>query len=54
MLYVVTPQFAEQARILEKNWPGKWIEVFKVAGHVLFVDEPQQFNAFMLHFAASV
>ncbi len=45
LLYVVTPQFAEQAANLQKNRPGTTIEVFKQAGHALFADEPQRFNA---------
>jgi non-heme chloroperoxidase len=52
LLYVVTPQFEEQARNLERNRPGTRIEVIKEAGHALFVDEPVRFNALMLDFAA--
>jgi non-heme chloroperoxidase len=54
LLYVVTPQFEEQARNLEKNRPGTRIELFSEAGHTLFVDEPQRFNALMLDFAKSI
>ncbi len=54
LLYVVTPQFEEQARNLEKNRPATRVEVFNEAGHALFVDEPQRFNALMLDFAASI
>lgn len=53
LLYVVTPQFEEQARNLEKNRLGTRIEVFSDAGHALFVDEPERFNALMLDFAAN-
>lgn len=52
LLYVVTPQFEEQARNLEKNRPGTRIEVFRDAGHTLFVDEPERFNRLLLDFAA--
>ncbi len=52
LLYVVTPQFEEQARNLEKNRPGTHTELFNDSGHTLFVDEPQRFNALMLAFAA--
>jgi len=52
LLYVVTPQFAEQARNLEKNRPGTKIEIFERAGHALFVDEPGRFNRLLLDFAA--
>jgi microsomal epoxide hydrolase len=54
LLYVVTPQFEEQARNLEKNRPGTRIEIFSDAGHALFVDEPERFNALMLGFAGEL
>ena len=54
LLYVVTPQFEEQARNLEKNRPGTRVEIFAEAGHALFVDEPERFNALLLVFAGSV
>jgi len=54
LLYVVTPQFEEQARNLEMNRPGTRIELFTDAGHALFVDEPQRFNALMLDFATGI
>jgi microsomal epoxide hydrolase len=54
LLYVVTPQFEAQARNLEQNRPGTHIEVFKDAGHTLFVDEPERFNALLLDFAKSI
>jgi non-heme chloroperoxidase len=54
LLYVVTPQFEEQARNLQKNRPATQIEIFSDAGHALFVDEPQRFNALMLDFAESI
>jgi non-heme chloroperoxidase len=54
LLYVVTPQFEKQAQNLKKNRPGTQIEVFKTAGHALFVDEPQRFNDLILRFAESL
>jgi non-heme chloroperoxidase len=54
LLYVVTPQFEKQAQNLMKNRPGTQIEVFKTAGHALFVDEPQRFNDLILRFAESL
>lgn len=54
LLYVVTPQFEEQARNLEKNRPGTRIEIFSDAGHALFVDEPERFNRLVLEFAAGM
>ena len=52
LLYVVTPQFEQQAANLKKNRPATQIEVFRNAGHALFVDEPQRFNALIEKFAA--
>lgn len=52
LLYIVTPQFEEQAQNLKKNRPGTQIEIFKDAGHTLFVDEPERFNALVWEFAA--
>ena len=54
LLYVVTPQFAEQAQNLSRNRPGTRIEVFADAGHTLFVDEPQRFNALIDQFLLSL
>ena len=54
VLYVVTPQFEEQARNLQKNRPGTQVELFKDAGHTLFVDEPERFNALILQFAEAL
>ena len=50
LLYVVTPQFAAQAGNLQRNRPGTQIAVFTQAGHALFVDEPQRFNALLADF----
>ena len=51
LLYIVTPQYEQQAANLKKNRPGTEIELFKNAGHALFVDEPQRFNALIRKFA---
>ena len=50
LLYVVTPQFAGQAFSLQKNRPATQIEVFETAGHALFADEPDRFNALLSDF----
>ena len=50
LLYVVTPQFAEQARNLKRNRPQFEIAVFEDAGHALFVDAPERFNALLEDF----
>lgn len=52
LLYVVTPQFEKQANNLQTNRPGTQIEVFKAAGHALFVDEPERFNALIEDFVS--
>jgi len=54
LLYVVTPQFEKQAQNLKKNRAATQIEVFKTAGHALFVDEPQRFNDLILRFAENL
>ena len=54
LLYVVTPQFEEQAANLKKNRPGTEIEVFEAAGHTLFVDEPERFNELIMRFAQTL
>jgi non-heme chloroperoxidase len=52
LLYVVTPQFAEQAKNLKRNRPTTEIAVFEGAGHALFVDEPVRFNALLADFVS--
>ena len=54
LLYIVTPQFEEQARNLQKNRPGTQIEIFRDAGHALFVDDPNRFNVIVEKFATSL
>jgi microsomal epoxide hydrolase len=52
LLYVVTPQYEAQAANLKKYRPATEVELFKDAGHALFVDQPQRFNALIKKFAA--
>jgi len=52
LLYVVTPQFEKQAHNLQKSRQGTEIEVFRTAGHALFVDEPERFNVLIEAFAS--
>ena len=54
LLYVVTPQFAAQAKNLARNRPGTRIELFEHAGHALFVDEPERFDALLEDFVSSL
>jgi non-heme chloroperoxidase len=51
LLYVVTPQLADQAANLRRNRPGTETVVFERAGHALFVDEPERFNGLIEDFA---
>lgn len=50
LLYAVTPQFAAQAESLKANRPGTRVELFESAGHALFVDEAERFNAVLADF----
>jgi len=54
LLYVVTPQFEAQAARLKKNRAATQVEIFRHAGHALFVDEPERFNALVEKFARRV
>jgi non-heme chloroperoxidase len=54
LLYAVTRQFEQQAANLKKHRPATQVEVFKKAGHALFVDEPERFNALVEKFAVKV
>lgn len=44
LLYVVTPQFAAQAKSLHRARPATRVEVFENAGHALFADDAPRFN----------
>jgi microsomal epoxide hydrolase len=50
LLYAVTRQYEAQARNLLNHRPSTEVEVFKDAGHALFVDEPERFNALLRSF----
>ena len=54
LFYVVTPQFAEQARFLKQDRPATRVEVFQQAGHALFADEPERFNTLIQDFVSSL
>ena len=45
LLYVVRPRLTGQAANLVKNKPGAEMAMFADAGHALFVDEPERFDA---------
>ncbi len=50
VLYVVRPRWREQGRILVRTHPDAHMEVFEIAGHALFVDEPERFNRLLIDF----
>jgi microsomal epoxide hydrolase len=47
VLYVVRPWLAGQAENLARHHPAAQSEIFADAGHALFVDDAQRFNAVM-------
>lgn len=52
LLYIVSAQFAEQARSLRQNRPETRTTVFTDAGHALFVDEATRFNSVLSEFVS--
>jgi non-heme chloroperoxidase len=54
LLYVVTEQFAAQAHSLLRNRPGTRVAVFEMAGHALFIDEPDRFNRLLVEFTQEI
>lgn len=53
VLYVVRPRLREQADALTAARPHARAEIFETAGHALFVDEPDRFNALTDAFLAA-
>jgi non-heme chloroperoxidase len=53
VLYVITPRLSDQANTLrQRKGPQRTeVEIFATAGHALFVDEPERFNALVGDFA---
>jgi non-heme chloroperoxidase len=54
LLYVAEPAMREQARMVRERLPSARIELFENAGHALFVDEPDRFNALLDGFVSSL
>ena len=52
LLYVSSPAMKAQAEMLREKMPAARIEMFENAGHALFVDEAERFNALLADFAA--
>jgi microsomal epoxide hydrolase len=50
VLYAVRPRFQAQGRALKAARADVQVEVFDRAGHALFVDEPERFNALLIDF----
>ncbi len=50
ILYIVTPRLAGQAENLQVRHPGVQSDVYADAGHALFIDDGDRFNAEMLGF----
>lgn len=50
VLYVVRPRWAAQGRTLMRRHADAEVVVFENAGHALFVDEPERFNALLIDF----
>lgn len=54
ILYAVTAELKGQGEMLEKEFPLAQVELFEEAGHALFVDEPDRFNALLEDFLNNV
>ncbi len=50
VLYAVRPRFAEQASALQRSHADATIAIFEDAGHALFVDRAERFNALLEDF----
>ena len=50
VLYVVRPRFEAQAMNFAAHAPQNETALFAQAGHALFVDEPERFNALVADF----
>ena len=53
VLYAITPQYRDDGEWVKTNVPGAKVEMFENAGHVLFMDEQDRFNALVDEFARS-
>jgi microsomal epoxide hydrolase len=54
LAYLVTPRYREQARHLLEARPASRVEIFENAGHALFVDEAERFNAYLAGWVESL
>ena len=53
VLYAVTPGLKSQGEMLKQKLPSARVEVFEDAGHALFVDDAERFNALVTEFASA-
>ena len=53
VLYICEPQLEAQGKLLQTSLPNARVEVFKSAGHALFVDDPAHFNQVVADFVES-
>ena len=53
LMYVVTERLRPQGGNMKRERPATRVEVFEQAGHALFVDEPERFNALLAEFATA-
>ena len=53
-LFICTPRIESQGKILQDAIAKSRIEVFKEAGHAMFVDEPDRFNKVVAEFVAGL
>lgn len=54
VLYICEAQLEFEAKILQKSLPNARVEVFKNAGHAIFVDDAEQFNKVLIEFSDSL
>ena len=54
VLYVIADHLVWQGELVKLAKPDVRVEVFATAGHVLFVDEPERFNALVRDFAGAL
>jgi microsomal epoxide hydrolase len=54
VLYICEPQLESQGKVLQTILPRTRVEVFKNAGHALFVDDAEHFNKVLAEFVDSL
>jgi non-heme chloroperoxidase len=54
VLYICEPQLESQGKVLQDSLPKARVEVFKTAGHALFVDDAEHFNKVLAEYVDSL